>query len=109
LEELTAVNNNDGDLALFEFTVPCPAQNFMPTGRFNTNDPANLKLLGDLSFDPAKPCSFHAGSGLPRWPPTKIPAASSSKATKQTHRLLRQPTARRPCCCSTINLIRNGT
>jgi hypothetical protein len=54
LEELTVVTNNDGDLALFEFTGALPRAKLYSNWQVNTNDQANLKTLADLNFDPAK-------------------------------------------------------
>lgn len=53
LEQLAAVPSNDGDLALFEFTGALPRAKVYSNWQVNTNDSANLKALGDLSFDPA--------------------------------------------------------
>ena len=54
LEELTAVPNDNGNYALFEFTGALPRAKIYSTWQVNTNDAANLKTLGDLNFDPAK-------------------------------------------------------
>ena len=54
LEELTAITNNDGDLALFEFTGALPRVKLYANWLVNTNDQAILKTLADLDFDPAK-------------------------------------------------------
>jgi hypothetical protein len=54
LEELTAVPNANGDYALFEFTGALPRVKLYANWQVNTNDQANLKLLGDLNFDPAQ-------------------------------------------------------
>ena len=54
LEELTVVTNNDGDLALFEFTGALPRAKLYSNWQVNTNDQAVLKTLADLNFDPAK-------------------------------------------------------
>ncbi|MGO9587595.1 MAG: hypothetical protein ACLP2Y_15495 [Limisphaerales bacterium] len=54
LEELTVTTNNDGDLALFEFTGALPRAKLYASWQVNTNDQANLKTLADLNFDPAK-------------------------------------------------------
>jgi hypothetical protein len=53
LEEFTVVTNNDGDLALFEFTGALPRAKLYSNWRVNTNDEANLQTLTDLDFDPA--------------------------------------------------------
>jgi uncharacterized membrane protein YfhO len=54
LEELTVTTNNDGDLALFEFTGALPRAKLYSNWQVNTNDQAVLKTLADLNFDPAK-------------------------------------------------------
>jgi hypothetical protein len=54
LEEMTAIASNDGDLALFEFTAALPRAKVYTNWQVNTNDDVNLKMLGDLNFDPAK-------------------------------------------------------
>jgi hypothetical protein len=54
LEELTAVPTTNGDYALFEFTGALPRAKVYGNWQVNTNDTANLKLLGDLNFDPLK-------------------------------------------------------
>ena len=54
LEELTAVPNENGRYALFEFTGALPRAKLYSSWLVNTNDSANLKTLADLNFDPAK-------------------------------------------------------
>jgi len=54
LEELTAVPNENGRYALFEFGGALPRAKLYGNWQVNTNDEANLKLLSDLNFDPAK-------------------------------------------------------
>jgi hypothetical protein len=54
LEELTAVLNENGQYALFEFTGALPRVKLYRNWQVSTNDPANLKTLADLNFDPAK-------------------------------------------------------
>jgi len=54
LEQLAAVPNPDGDLALFEFTGALPRAKLYSNWQVNTNDRANLKTLADLGFDPAR-------------------------------------------------------
>jgi hypothetical protein len=54
LEELTAVPNENGNYALLEFTGALPRVKLYSNWQVNTNDQANLKMLGDLDFDPAK-------------------------------------------------------
>jgi hypothetical protein len=50
----TVVTNLNGDYALFDFTGALPRVKLYSNWQVNTNDQANLKLLGDLDFDPAK-------------------------------------------------------
>jgi hypothetical protein len=52
LEELTAVTNNDGELALFEFTGTLPRVKLYSHWLVSTNDAATLKTLGEKTFDP---------------------------------------------------------
>jgi hypothetical protein len=54
LEELTAVPNDDGSLALFEFTGALPRAKLYSAWQVNTNDTDVLKTLADANFDPAK-------------------------------------------------------
>jgi hypothetical protein len=54
LEEFTVVTNNDGDLALFDFTGALPRAKLYSNWQVNTNDQQNLKTLADLNFDPQK-------------------------------------------------------
>ena len=54
LEELTAVPNDNGNYALIEFTGALPRAKLYSNWQVSTNDVANLKLMGDLNFDPAK-------------------------------------------------------
>jgi len=54
LEELTAVPNENGRYALFEFTGALPRAKLYATWQVSTNDQTNLKTLADLNFDPAK-------------------------------------------------------
>ena len=54
LEEFTVVTNNDGDLALFDFTGALPRAKLYSNWQVNTNDQENLKTLADLNFDPQK-------------------------------------------------------
>jgi hypothetical protein len=54
LEELTAMPSDNGRYALFEFGAALPRVKLYGTWQLNTNDEANLKLLGDLNFDSAK-------------------------------------------------------
>jgi hypothetical protein len=52
LEELTAVPDQNGNYALFDFTGALPRAKLYSNWRVNTNDPAVLKTLADLKFDP---------------------------------------------------------
>ncbi len=54
LEDFTVVTNNDGELALFDFTGALPRAKLYGNWLVSTNDPANLAVLADLNFDPAK-------------------------------------------------------
>ena len=54
LEELTAIPNDNGRYALFEFTGALPRAKLYSNWQVNTNDAAALKTLADLNFDPAK-------------------------------------------------------
>jgi hypothetical protein len=71
LEELTAVNSNDGELALFEFTGALPRAKVYSNWQVNTNDQANLKTLADLNFDPAQ-------TVLVSTPEKNLPAAATN-------------------------------
>jgi hypothetical protein len=54
LEELTAVTNDTGPYALFEFTVALPRVKLYSEWQVSTNDEATLKTLADKNFDPEK-------------------------------------------------------
>ncbi len=54
LEELTAVANDNGPYALFEFTGALPRAKLYANWQVNTNDQASLNTLADLNFDPGK-------------------------------------------------------
>jgi hypothetical protein len=54
LEELTAVPNENGRYALFEFTGALPRAKLYSNWLVNTNNQANLTMLTELNFDPAK-------------------------------------------------------
>jgi hypothetical protein len=54
LEEMTAVPDDNGDNALFEFTGALPRAKLYSSWQVSTNDTANLKTLADANFDPAK-------------------------------------------------------
>jgi hypothetical protein len=52
LEEITAVVDPNGSLALFEFTGALPRAKLYSNWQVNTNDEATLNTLGDPNFDP---------------------------------------------------------
>ncbi len=54
LEQLTAVPDENGDYALFEFTGALPRVKLYSTWEVNTNDEATLKTLTSANFDPQK-------------------------------------------------------
>jgi hypothetical protein len=51
-EELTAVPNDNGDYALFDFTGALPRAKLYSNWQVSTNDDATLKTLADKNFDP---------------------------------------------------------
>jgi hypothetical protein len=51
-EKLTAVSNDNGDYALFEFTGALPRVKLYSNWQMSTNDDATLKTLADKNFDP---------------------------------------------------------
>ena len=77
LEDLTATLSNDGELALFEFTGALPRVKLFSNWLVSTNDPANLKMLADLSFDPAK-------TVLISTPQKNLPAISTNETNPGT-------------------------
>ena len=54
LEELTAVPNENGLYAIFEFTGALPRAKIYSHWQVNTNDQAVLEQLGSANFDPEK-------------------------------------------------------
>ncbi|MGH7975494.1 MAG: hypothetical protein ACREDS_01165 [Limisphaerales bacterium] len=54
LEELTAATNDDGELALFNFTGALPRAKLYANWQASTNDAVTLKTLVATNFDPAK-------------------------------------------------------
>jgi hypothetical protein len=54
LEELTAVPNDNGPYALFEFTGALPRAKLYSNWQVNTNNQAVLNTLADFNFDPEK-------------------------------------------------------
>jgi hypothetical protein len=74
LEELTAVPNENGNYALFEFTGALPRAGIYTSWQVNTNDVANLKTLADLDFDPAK-------TVLVSTPQTGLPAVATNQGS----------------------------
>ena len=71
LEELTAIPNDNGRYALFEFTGALPRAKLYSNWQVNTNDAAVLKTLADLNFDPAKTVLIDA-------PSKDLPAAAAT-------------------------------
>ena len=51
-DQLTAVPDDNGIYALFEFTGALPRAKLYGNWQVNTNDNATLQTLGDLNFDP---------------------------------------------------------
>jgi len=93
LEELTAVLQNEGKFALFEFTGALPRVQLYSNWQVNTNATAALKTIADLSFDPAKtvvvstpsknlpPLSTHENSGtveFKSYAPTRMTLAATA-------------------------------
>ncbi|HEX7570413.1 MAG TPA: YfhO family protein, partial [Verrucomicrobiae bacterium] len=74
LEELTAVPNENGRYALFEFTGALPRVKLYANWQVNTNDQDNLKTLADLNFDPAK-------TVLVSTPQKNLPASATNENT----------------------------
>ena len=72
LEELTAVPADNGRYALFEFTGALPRAKLYANWQVSTNDPANLKTLVDVNFDPAK-------TVLISTPQTDLPAVATNE------------------------------
>jgi hypothetical protein len=54
LEELTAVPNDNGSCALFEFTGALPRAKLYSNWQVSTNDDDTLKMLAATNFDPTK-------------------------------------------------------
>lgn len=77
LEDLTATLDNNGELALFEFTGALPRVKLFANWLVNTNDQQNLKTLADLNFDPAK-------TVLVSTPVKNLPALSTNEANPGT-------------------------
>jgi hypothetical protein len=72
LEELTAVPNENGRYALFEFKGALPRAKLYGHWEVLTNDTAVLHSLGDLKFDPAK-------TVLVSTPEKDLPAVSTNE------------------------------
>ena len=72
LTELTAVPNENGRYALFEFTGALPRAKLYSNWLVNTNDQANLKVLADQHFNPAK-------TVLISTPPKNLPAVATNE------------------------------
>ncbi len=77
LEELTATLNDNGRYALFEFTGALPRAKLFSSWQVSTNDAANLKMLADLNFDPAK-------TVLVSTPSKNLPASSTNDSSPGT-------------------------
>jgi hypothetical protein len=73
LEELTAVPNDNGDYALFEFTGALPRAKLYSNWQVNTNDEATLKTLADNKFDPQQTVMVA----------TPLPAAPAANPTNE--------------------------
>jgi hypothetical protein len=54
LEEITALPDSNGSMALFEFTGALPRAKLYSNWRVNTNDATVLRTLPEPSFDPAQ-------------------------------------------------------
>ena len=74
LEELTAVAQNDGRYALFEFTGALPRAKLYGNWQVNTNYQETLKTLADLNFDPTK-------TVLVSTPAKNLPAVATNENT----------------------------
>jgi hypothetical protein len=72
LEELTAVPDENGDYALFEFTGALPRVKLYSNWQVNTNDDATLKTLADKNFDPQQ-------TVLVATPQNDLPAVSTNQ------------------------------
>ncbi len=72
LEELTAVANENGPYALFEFTGALPRAKLYSNWQVNTNDQAVLNTLADLKFDAEK-------TVLISTPKTGLPALATNE------------------------------
>jgi len=73
LEELTAVPNDSGSYALFEFTGALPRVSLYDRWQTNTNDQTTLQTLASKDFDPEKTVLVS----------TPIPASSAADATNE--------------------------
>jgi len=72
LDDLTAAANDDGDLALIEFTGALPRVKLYSNWLVNTNDEENLKTLTAPEFDPVK-------TVLISTPQKNLPAVSTNE------------------------------
>ena len=77
LEELTAVNNENGRYALFEFNGALPRVKLYANWQVSTNDPENLKTLTAPDFDPAK-------TVLISTPQKNLPSVATNEASPGT-------------------------
>jgi hypothetical protein len=73
LEELTAVPNDNGDYALFEFTGALPRAKLYSNWQVNTNDTMTLQTLADKNFDAQQTVLVS----------TPLPTASPANTTNQ--------------------------
>jgi len=74
LEELTAVENDNGDYALFEFTGALPRAKLYSRWQVSTNDVTTLKTLASPDFNPQQTVLVS----------TPLPVASSTNETSGT-------------------------
>ncbi len=90
LEELTAVPNDNGPYALFDFTGALPRAKLYGNWQVNTNDQDVLKTLADLDFDPVK-------TVLVDTPENDLPAAATNENSGTVEYQKLRAEAHRPC------------
>ena len=73
-EQLTAVPDENGDYALFEFTGALPRASLYSNWQVNTNDTATLQQLAAASFDPLK--TVLVSKAIPNEPMTSAPSGT---------------------------------
>jgi hypothetical protein len=93
--DVTAVPDNNGDFALFEFTGALPRAKLYSNWQVNTNDQTTLKTLASKEFDPAQtvlvatpttglaPAATNENTGsveFKSYTPTKVTFAASTPA-----------------------------